>query len=83
MNVEERALKYKKELVSYFFSLCFSTLAFLGIVISVILFGFGVLSVNQTSKWVFAMFVVFVVDQLFVKRFGKWLMSKKIRSYSE
>ncbi len=59
MNIEEKALKYKKELVSYFFSLCFSTLAFLGIVISVILFGFGVLSVDQTSKWVFVMFVVF------------------------
>ena len=83
MNIEERALKYKRELVSYFFSLCFSTLAFFGIVISVILFGLGVLSVDQSSKWVFVMFVVFVVDQLFVKRFGKWLMSKKIRSHSE
>lgn len=83
MNVEERALKYKKELVSYFLSLCFSTLAFFGIIISVILFGLGVLSVDQTSKWVFAMFVVFVVDQLFVKRLGNWLKSKKLLSHSK
>ena len=83
MNVREGALVYTKDLVYYIRSLCFSTLAFLGITISVILFGFGVLSVDQTSKWIFAMFVVFVVDQLFVKRLGTWLMSKKIRSHSE
>ena len=49
------------------FSLCLSTLAFLGIIVSIFLFGLGVISVDQTSKWVFLMFVVFVIDQLFVK----------------
>ena len=83
MSVKGRAIAYEKDLFYYFTSLCFSTLAFLVIIISVILFGYGVLSADQTAKWVFAMFFVFVVDQLFVKRFGKWLLSKKSRSHSE
>lgn len=83
MSVKERAIAYEKDLFYYFISLCFSTLAFLGIIISVILFGFDVLSVDQTAKWILAMFILFVVDQLFVKRFGRWLQSKKSRSHPE
>ena len=55
-----------------------STLAFLGMLISLILFGFGFLSVNQSSKWVFAMFVVFVVDQLFVEPLFLYIKKKGV-----
>lgn len=93
MDIKERALKDIRELANYPLSLCLSTLAFLGIIISVILFGFGMLSVDQTSKWVFLMFVVFAVDQLFLKRLGffrkflsgiqNWLKSKKLSPVSK
>lgn len=88
MNIKERALKDIRELANYPLSLCLSTLAFLGIIISVFLFGLGAISVDQTSRWVFLMFVVFVIDQLFVKRLSffrslylgirNWLKSKKL-----